>query len=712
MSRLAHPMCRLIGLGLFALPSLTLAAEGMWLLSQAAALSSRLHQAGLEIDPSSLDDLKAPPLGAIVSLGEDSGSFLSPQGLVVTAHHVVLDSLQYNSRPGKNYLADGFFAETLADELPAAPGSHIDVLEEVRDVTQAMERRANERMSGLERDARIAANRKALIAACEQQPGRRCEVKEDFGGARYRLLREFEIKDVRLVYAPPSGVGYFGGETDDWMWPRHTGDFSFYRAYVAPDGSSAPNARGNVPYRPKVWLKVARRDLKAGDFVMVAGFPQHTHRLRTAAEARFTFETYSPSAEASLSTYIAQLDRAIAAHPDAALDYASVMRDAHIALKKIQGQIAGADRLALVHRKTAEEKVYRDWIAADSNRQRYAAAAAALDRVLVDDQRAQMNDLVLDTLDRCQLLQAARLLYRWAKEREKRDAERAEGYQDRDRPAFEDKLAQIERQFTPDVDRTLLAAALDSYRTSNARDVRFLEKLDAIGLDRAYAMSRLAETSVRLSWLNRPISAFETSADPFISLAVVLYPGDRARERAAQDRRGRAQAARSLYLRGLLAFAAEHGREIYPDADGSLRLTYGSVTGRAVDGETWTPFTSAEGLVARNTGKGEFAAPERMIDRIGAKDYGSYASSALRTLPVDFLSDLDVSGGNSGSATLNARGEFVGVVFDVSLDGVISDWVFEPSINRTIHVDSRFMAWVMDRVDGAQRLLEEMQWAE
>lgn len=689
-----------------------LAAEGMWLPSQTRALASELAASGLKLDPASLGDLRRPPLTAIASLGGCSAAFLSAQGLVATNHHCVYGSIQYNSKPGQDYLTDGFLAPTLKDELPAAPGSRIYVIEDLRDVTGRMTRGLNDRMSGAERVRKLETNRKSLIAACEKQPNRRCDVRSYFGGAQYWLQQQLEIRDVRLVYAPAGGIGNFGGETDNWMWPRHTGDFGFYRAYVAPDGRSASYAPENVPYRPKAWLKIARQGVKDGDFVMVAGFPGTTDRLRTASEARFAFETYYPAYQASLTDYVARIEKATAGDQDATIRYASILRGAQNYMKKTLGQMAGADRIGLAARKTADEQAYRDWIAADPSRGDYARAAAALDAVIAEGQKSDMAELVLGKISRAQLLTAARTAYRWAKEREKPDAEREPGYQDRDRRAIEERLAQIERRFAAKVDRAIFEAALEEYRAAADADGAFLARLDAIGLDRLYAETHLGDTATRIGWLEKPASAFETSEDPFVQLAVALHAGTMAREAKAKDRTGREQAARSTYMRGMLAWAGSQGRTLYPDANGSLRFTHGTVTGKTVDGQIWTPFTTAEGLVAKHTGKGEFAAPERMIEKIRARDYGAHADPALGTLPVDFLSTVDITNGNSGSSTLNAKGEFVGLAFDGTLDGVISDWAYDPASNRTIHVDSRFMLWTMEKVDRADRLLAEMEIGE
>jgi hypothetical protein len=288
-------------------------------------------------------------------------------------------------------------------------------------------------------------------------------------------------------------------------------------------------------------------------------------------------------------------------------------------------------------------------------------------------------------------------MYRWSKERQKPDAQRESGYQDRDRLPTEQRLTTIERRYVPTVDRAALEQALTEYAKVDAskQDAAFLAKLQQIGLDRLYADTRLGDTATRLAWLDKSPAEFEASTDPFIQLAVAMYPADIAREREGKERSGQLQAARSAYMRGMLAHAAATGKALYPDANGSLRFTHGKVIGKQVDGENWTAFTTAEGIVAKQTGKGDFAAPDKAIQLIGA-------------LPVDYLSTVDITNGNSGSSTLNARGEFVGLAFDGTLEGVVADWMYDPSINRTIHVDSRFMLWTMDKVDGAQRLLTEM----
>ncbi|WP_017664213.1 S46 family peptidase [Porphyrobacter sp. AAP82] len=695
---------------LLAAPAIAQADEGMWLPSQTGAIAEEMKAAGLELDAKTLGDLQRPPLTAIASLGGCSAAFLSPEGLVATNHHCVAGSLQYNSSPENDYLTNGFLAKALGDELPAAPGSRIYVIEDLRDVTAAMLKGA-EKLDGRARYDRLQANRAALIEACERQANRRCDVRAYFGGAQYWLQQQLEIQDVRLVYAPARGVGNFGGEKDNWMWPRHTGDFSFYRAYVAPDGSSVPFSKDNVPFQPKAWLPIAKEGVKEGDFVMVAGFPGTTERLRTADEARFYYEELYPYQQRMLAGYGDRIDELTAGNQAATIAYAATLQGVENYEKKIAGQLAGADAISLTGKKAAEEALFRAWIKADPKREaQYGAALAELDKLVAETNAASLADAKRGLLGRGQLYGAARTLYRWANEQAKPDAAREPGFQARDKAFMTQRMAIIERRYVEAIDKALFADAIAEYRTlpADQRIKSFDAFMEGKDLASLYATSELGTTAKRMEWMGKTPADFKASSDPFIQLAVATYDEAMAAEAADKERAGLVQKARSAVMAARLAYATSQGKTMYPDANGSLRFTYGKVTGKAVDGQVWTAFTTAEGLLAKHTGRGEFDAPDTMIDLIKAKDYAGYTAPALGTLPVDFMSTVDITNGNSGSSTLNARGEFVGLAFDGTIEGVVSDWMYDPAINRTIHVDSRFMMWTMDKVDGADRLLAEM----
>jgi len=691
-------------------PAMLQADEGMWLPSQTGAIAEQMKAAGLELDPKTLGDLQRPPLTAIASLGGCSAAFLSPEGLVATNHHCVAGSLQYNSSPENDYLTNGFLAKTLADEIPAAPGSRIYVIEDLRDVTAAMMKGAD-KLDGRARNDRLQANRTALIEACEKQANRRCDVRAYFGGAQYWLQQQLEIKDVRLAYAPAAGVGNFGGEKDNWMWPRHTGDFAFYRAYVAPDGSSAAFSKDNVPFKPKAFLPIAKGGVKEGDFVMVAGFPGTTERLRTAEEARFYYEELYPYQQRKLAEYGDLIDALTAGNQAATIAYAATLQGVENYEKKIAGQMAGADTISLVDRKQADEAGFRAWIKADPKRAaQYGPALAELDRLIAEGNAEALADAKRGMLGRGQLYGAARQLYRWANEQAKPDKDREPGYQERDRAFMTQGMQRIERRYVAEIDKAIWEDGIAEYRTlpADKRNASFDAFMEGRDLAAMYAATELGDTAKRMEWMGKSVADFKASSDPFIQLAVATYDEAMVKEAEGKANSGNIQKARSKVMEARLAYAASQGKTMYPDANGSLRFTYGNVTGKKVDGQIWTPFTTAEGIVAKHTGRGEFNAPEKMVELIKAKDYGQYVAPELGTLPVDYLSTVDITNGNSGSSTLNARGEFVGLAFDGTIEGVVSDWMYDPTVNRSIHVDSRFMLWTMEKVDGADRLLKEM----
>ena len=699
------------GTSLLALAAPVAADEGMWLPSQMAEVAAQMKAAGAQVPPEQLADLTKAPMNAIASLGGCSASFVSPEGLVVSNHHCVYGSIQYNSKPGQDYLTDGFLAKTKAEEVPAAPGTRIFVIEALRNVTADMLKGVTTKLTGRQRFDRMDANRKGLIAACEKQPNRRCDVRSYFGGERYFLQQQLEIKDVRLVYAPAGGIGNFGGETDNWQWPRHTGDFGFYRAYVGPDGSSAAYSKDNVPYQPKSWLTIAKEGLKDGDFVMLAGFPGNTNRWRMAAETRSVFADRYPLNQKMLSDYSDLVNKLTAGNQAAEIKYANSVKGADNTKKNLLGQMSGADAIRLIETKEAEETAFRTWLAADPKRQAtYGPALNQLDALIAESNKRAVNDIKLGQMGRAQLLSAASTLYRWAKERAKPDAQREAGFQDRDRTPRTEGLKQIERRFDAMVDRKIMEWALEHYRSVPAgeRNDVLLAKLDQIGLDKLYAETKLTDTATRLAWLDKTPAEFEASTDPFIQLAVAAYPYSQQRLDEDKENDGKLNAASRAVMEARMAWTREQGKPVYPDANSSLRITWGHVTGRKQDGVTWSAFTTAEGMAAKHTGKGEFDAPDKAIELVKARDYGNYVAPELGTLPVNYLSTVDITGGNSGSATLNAKGELVGLAFDGTLDGVISDWRFNPAINRTIHVDHRYMLWVMEKVDGATNLLKEM----
>mgnify|MGYP005811285073 CR=1 FL=1 len=700
------------------------AKEGMFTPEQLPEIADDLREAGLELDPDALSDLTGFPMGAVVSLGGCSASFVSPQGLVVTNHHCARGSVQYNSTAENNYLENGFLASTMGEELPAAPGSRIYVTTEFSDVTQRM-REGTDILSPNERYDTVEQRMKDIVAECEQEAGFRCRVASYYGGAQYKLIKQLEVKDVRLVYAPADSIGKYGGDVDNWMWPRHTGDFSFYRAYVAPDGSSAEYSEENVPYAPEHHLKVSAAGLDDGDFVMVAGYPGSTSRYAMLAEVENTFGWNYPTFQTLLTEWIDTIETAAPEGSDARVKYESRLAGLNNYEKNLRGQIEGARRVGLIERRREREEALAAWIAADPSRAAYGPAIADLSELSQESAAASRTSFWYGNATRAQLLSVAQRLYRLAKEKEKPNAQRQSGYQDRDMAFFRQGMQALDRRYDADVDKAEWKLFLDGYLAQPEAErvavydealgltgVDDAKQLDAI-LDGYYANTRLDETETRLALMDASVAELEASEDPFMKLAIALYDYERGLEDEAEERAGRALALRPAYMEAITQWQREQGKLPYPDANSTLRITFGNVMGGSpFDGMYYLPFTTLQGIVQKDTGIEPFNAPERELELIEAQDYGKYASAELGTVPVNYLSDLDVTGGNSGSATLNAQGELVGLLFDGTFESVNSDWDFDPRTTRSIHVDTRYMLWVMDKVDGADNLIEEMDIVE
>ena len=342
----------LLTLALLSAGAHSYADEGMWMPQQLPQIAKQLKAAGLKLDPASLTRLTEFPMNAIVSLGGCSASFVSPQGLVATNHHCVYDSVAANSTPQRDLLANGFLAHNLGEELPAAPGSRVYVTRAVTNVSDQIISPAVAALSGKARVDAMEKNEKALVAACEQDPGHRCNVYAYYGGLEFYLIKQLEIRDVRLVHAPPEGVGKFGGDTDNWMWPRHTGDYGFFRAYVSKDGKAADYSADNVPYKPTSFLKIATQGVKEGDFIMALGYPGRTNRHRLPSEVAFTFDWNYPAYVKLTGERLAIVARETKSSDDTRLKYAAFVASNNNYFKNRKGMLTSYEGSDMLARKT------------------------------------------------------------------------------------------------------------------------------------------------------------------------------------------------------------------------------------------------------------------------------------------------------------------------------------------------------------------------
>jgi hypothetical protein len=692
---------------------------GMWMPAQMAAHAAQLKELGLTIDPAQLTDPTSDTLSAVVSLGGCSGSFVSTDGLVVTNNHCVQGALQANSTPEKNLIKDGYLAKTRADELTAGPTARVYVTRAVTDVTDQVLSGVDKIKDDLERFKKIESRQKELVAACEKdRPGIRCSVPSFYEGAQFFRVEQLEIRDVRLVYAPPAGIGNFGGEIDNWRWPRHAGDFSFYRAYVGKDGAPADFSADNAPYHPAHILKIASTPLEAGDLVMVAGYPGRTYSLKTKPEVDEAVTWSYPRRKKLFEDYLAAID-AVAGDPEVKIKANTLIRGLDNALTNTKGQLEGLVQGGLAAEKAKTDDALRAYIDGDPARKaEYGDLLGDIARVFGEhakhrDADAEVRELA--TMPR--LVGAATAIVRLAEERAKKDADRDPDYQERNWKRLEQTQVALEKGYNPKLDRALLVEALKRVRdgenvtpafakimgSAKPTDEQIVKKVDAM-----YAATKIEAQKARVDLLKNATTAqLKASTDPIVKLAVLLRPYLKEADDRDEAYTGQMALLKPKYIKALRAMK---GVEIAPDANSTLRITYGTVRGYKPrpDAEMYKPFTYLSGVVAKATGKPPFDAPRALLDAAAAHELGPYVDAAQHDVPVDFLSDLHITGGNSGSATLNGKGELVGLAFDGNYEAMASDWTFMPSISRSIHVDIRYVLWVLDAVAHADGLLREL----
>lgn len=695
---------------------------GMWMPQQLNEQLDTLDALGVE-HPETLTNPLAPPLDAVVWLGGCSASFVSADGLIITNHHCANAALQCNSSPECNLIENGFVAHTRAEELPGEVGKKAWVTRQIKDVTTRVTEGLDQISDPLARYTELENRIKSIIAENEDPlNGIRCSVKSYFEGERFFLISQLELRDIRLVYAPCNGIGWYGGDIDNWHWPRHTGDFTFFRAYVGPDGKPAEYAKENVPYHPASYLKITKTPLEEGDFVMVAGYPGRTQRWKTADQDRFAFESQNPHRIEILSE-VAKVYEGLAEEDEALKiktmpSYKGVMNYLQL-LELLQQNVKNNH---LIEQKQQQQDKLIAWINAKQMRQE--KWGHVLDKIAEIDGTYQQQDYrnyLVGCLSRyVHMVSSAHTIVRMAEERPKPDTERDPEFQQRNWDRIVQGQERMQSSYDPRIDKAVLAF--------------YLEKINELPEDqRQTILEPIAETDLfqtgeiddfvnslftssltldnpdrRIDLLeNASLADLKNSPDPMIQLALRLRPLTKQIEDNEKIYDGEMILLRPQYVKAVKAF---ENKPIAPDANGTLRVTFGTVKGYRPrpDAPMYKPFTKLSQIPAKNTGKPPFDAPQALLDaaRHPKKDFRY--DTTLKDVPVDFLSDVDITGGNSGSATLNNRGELVGLIFDGNSESLSSDWLYQPAITRGIHVDIRYVLWVMKYVDHADNLLEEL----
>jgi len=689
----------------------------MWEPHQMPSLKNELRAAGFNKNVNSISDLFEFPMNAIVSIGGCSAAFVSPNGLIATNYHCVESSyLQYNSTNEDDLFATGFTASNYEDEKPSPPGSRVFITTSSTEITDEVLAGTLETEDYVSKAEIIEQNSKNIVSNCEKDSSIRCRVRSFFGGETYKLEVQTVIKDVRLVYAPPSSIGEYGGEIDNWMYPRHTGDFALLRAYVAPDGSSKEFDQANVPFSPETYLKISAKGVSDGDFVMIIGYPGSTNRLQTFAEINYDLTQGFARSIEFLKRGIKLIEENTKGDEAATLKYRGLKSGYENYYKKIAGQLEGSQRFGLLDSEKIKWDEFMGYV--ESN----ASSAEKNDLALLLDLIKEQQDRYLAETyyGNSSLISYVFSIFKNADERRKPNEERDSGYQERDQNRIKNSIKSAQYRFEAKIDKAIFIDRLATYKDFNAnlRRPEFSRALKLDGsreetlavVDQLYS-SEFSDPTKMLELFEKSFEEIITLEDPLINFIESIYAESKEYEKQYDAERAERQKLRSTFIKLLKDYYQKINKPLYADANGTLRVTYGNVMGLELqDGIAYKPFTSLEGILEKHRGEAPFNAPENLRSLIQKKDYGTYVAKDVSSVPVNFISDLDITNGNSGSATINKDFELVGLAFDGMIETIISDYKYIPEA-RTISVDSRYFLWNLEKVAEAKNILAEIEIA-
>jgi len=702
---------------LVAVPAL--AGEGKWTPQQVLELDPAwLKAQGLKVPPQRLWDPKRGTglLAGAVNVGGCSGAFISATGLIITNHHCVFSIVQEHSSPQRDLITQGFLATRREAELPGK-GARVQVPRSFTDVTKEVLAAVPSGADDLARQKAIERKQKELVADCEKRPATRCQVSTFDGGLQYVLVDAVELMDVRLVYAPPRAVGEFGGEEDNWMWPRHTGDFSIIRAYTAPDGSAAPYSEKNVSYKAEFFFPLATQGVRPGDFVMVLGYPGLSFRSLLAEEMVQRQARLYPRIIDMYGEAIRILEEEGEKDPTGKIAVASTLKGLHNRYKNSGGQLAGLKRGRIIEKQLADEEAVARWVEKSGKFPEALRARGELLSLLKDTNTTWEREFLLGNLRAgARGLSMAVALARLSRERAKPDLEREPEFMEREQPRLKEQLEREQKNLFLPAEMRLLQAfvrralALGPGERIAAVDKHFgpkaSEKEVAAKVATLYAGTKLLTLTERLAMFGETEAQLTARKDPLLAFGLDLATEVSALDELKDRREGAASRLRPEWRKAVLAHA---GKPVAPDANSTLRVTFGKVQGYAPrDGVLYTPQTTLAGVVAKHTGAEPFDVPGKVLAAAEAKKLGPWVDPALKDVPVAFLADADTTGGNSGSPTVNGKGELVGVNFDRVWENVANDFGYNPDVARNVNVDVRYVLWMLDQVEDADALLREL----
>ena len=702
------------------------ADEGMWLPSLISQRIGDMQAKGFRLSAEDIYSINQASLKDAVVLfgGGCTGELISSEGLLLTNHHCGYAQIQKHSSVEHDYLKDGFWAMDRSEELPN-PGLEVWFLDRMEDVTGAVLDGYEPGMTEQQRDSVVRTNSEAIAGKAEKDgTGLRADVESLYYGNQYFLFVYRVFKDVRLVGAPPSSIGKFGGDTDNWMWPRHTGDFSIFRIYADKDNNPAEYSEDNVPYIPKKYFKISLGGVSEGDFTFIYGFPGRTQEYIVSEAVRYISEISDPHKIALRTLRLDIQDRYMSASQAVRIQYSSKNAAVSNSWKKWQGEMRGIRKMNTVETKKENERLFEEWAAGSE----YSGIVGRLDSLYrLMEPYAFAADYYNETARAIELTSFAA---EYARRLEKAAGVSSPDEATQARESAKRLAAAFYKDYYMPIDKESFIALMNMFDRnipSGFKPEYFTESMGRYGSAEAWADSLFGNSVFSdSSALTKTVAA--ACADG-VGTDITLLTDDPAVEFGNEFRKWYMEGIRSVvqrlgseitllyrdYMKGQMEFNKD--RAFYPDANLTLRVAYGSVQGYSpADGTYYLPMSTIEGIMQKdNPDIFDYNIPQRLRDIYAEKDYGEWTvtdASGRLTVPVCFIATNHTSGGNSGSPVINADGDLIGINFDRVWEGTMSDIVFDPDLCRNISLDIRYVLFIIDKVAGAGHLIDEMTFTD